>query len=234
MPQPEKIKSMFSQVAPKYDKANTVLSLGVHHLWRRKFVNLSGVKSGAIILDCATGTGDLAIEFKKRVGPAGRVIGTDFCAEMLESAPDKARSLGMDIEFQLADVTELPYLDHQFDLTSISFGIRNVENPVKAISEMARVTKPNGKVMVLEFGQMQIPVVSPLYNYYSRTILPWIGGLVTGQREAYQYLQTSSAAFPCRDNFKDLMLSTGQFKDVSWIPLSGGIAYIYIGEVSRQ
>ena len=230
-PDPEKIRSMFSKVAANYDKANSVLSLGIHHLWRKKVVGLSGVQTGMSVLDCATGTGDLAIEFKKAVGPTGKVIGTDFCIEMLEPAPQKASDKKLDIKFELADVTKLQYENNQFDITSISFGIRNVSDPIKALQEMARVTKPNGKVIVLEFGQMDFPLVSQAYNFYSEKVLPKIGGLVTGQGAAYDYLQKSSAAFPCKNNFLGLMKDAGCFSGMSFTPVSFGIAYIYVGTV---
>ncbi|QDK39181.1 bifunctional demethylmenaquinone methyltransferase/2-methoxy-6-polyprenyl-1,4-benzoquinol methylase UbiE [Bdellovibrio sp. NC01] len=230
-PNPEIIRNMFSKVAANYDKGNNVLSMGVHHLWRKKLVKYAGTKPGQKVLDCATGTGDLAIEFKKTVGADGAVIGTDFCAEMLIPAPGKAKERGLEIQFEQADVTQLQYADKNFDITSISFGIRNVGNPVKALQEMGRVTKSGGHVMVLEFGQVNIPVFGPLYNFYSQNILPKIGGLVTGQKDAYEYLQKSSAAFPCREGFIDLMKESGQFSKMEYISLTGGIAYIYKGTV---
>ncbi len=230
-PDPEKIRSMFSRVAAKYDKANSVLSVGIHHFWRKKVVKLSNAQPGMKVLDCATGTGDLAIAFKKAVGAQGSVIGTDFCVEMMETAPAKAQADNLEIKFEFADVTKLQYADNSFDITSISFGIRNVYDPVVALQEMARVTKPGGKVMVLEFGKMDMPIVSPVYNYYAENILPKLGGIVSGQKEAYEYLQKSSAAFPSKENFLDLMKKTGQFSDMSFTPVSFGIAYIYIGTV---
>lgn len=230
-PNPEIIRSMFSKVAAKYDTANSVLSVGIHHLWRKKLVQLSKVKAGNRVLDCATGTGDLAIAFKKAVGDSGDVIGTDFCAEMLETAPFKADKANLEIKFEQADVTKLQYSPAQFDVVSISFGIRNVSDPVKALSEMARVTKSGGRVMVLEFGQMTTPVVKDLYNLYSEKVLPVLGGIVSGQKEAYDYLQKSSAAFPCREEFLGLMKQTGQFSETSFEPVSFGIAYIYTGIV---
>jgi demethylmenaquinone methyltransferase/2-methoxy-6-polyprenyl-1,4-benzoquinol methylase len=234
MPQatnPEKIKSMFAKVARNYDQANSVLSMGVHHLWRKKVVGMSGASRGMQVLDCATGTGDLAIEFKKAVGPEGMVHGTDFCAEMLESAPDKAKNRNMHIQFSEADVMNLPFTDKKFDVSSISFGIRNVADPIKALSEMARVTKSGGTVMVLEFGQVDIPGFAGLYNFYSEKVLPVIGGWVTGQKEAYQYLQKSSAAFPCKAEFLELMNQTKAFEKTQFVALTGGIAYIYKGTV---
>lgn len=230
-PNPEIIRSMFSKVAANYDKGNNVLSMGVHHLWRKKLVKYSEAKPGNKVLDCATGTGDLAIEFKKTVGASGEVIGTDFCAEMLIPAPSKAKERGLDIKFEQADVTQLQYPDKTFDISSISFGIRNVGDPVKALREMGRVTKSGGKVMVLEFGQVNIPIFGSLYNFYSQNILPKIGGIVTGQKEAYEYLQKSSAAFPCREEFVALMTESEAFSKSEYISLTGGIAYIYKGTV---
>lgn len=230
-PNPEIIRSMFSKVAANYDKGNNVLSMGVHHLWRKKLVKYAGAKPGDKVLDCATGTGDLPIEFKKTVGTNGAVIGTDFCAEMLIPAPGKAKERGLEIQFEQADVTQLQYTDKTFDVSSISFGIRNVSDPVQALREMGRVTKSGGQVMVLEFGQVSIPVLGPLYNFYSQNILPKIGGLVTGQKDAYEYLQKSSAAFPCKEGFLNLMKESNQFSKMEYISLTGGIAYIYKGTV---
>ncbi len=230
-PNPEIIKSMFSKVAANYDRGNSVLSVGIHHLWRKKLVQLSKTKVGQHVLDCATGTGDLAIAFKQEVGVNGHVIGTDFCAEMLETAPLKAKKINLDIQFELADVMNLQYENQKFDICSISFGIRNVADPIKALSEMARVTKSGGRVMVLEFGQMQTPIIKDLYNFYSEKVLPQIGGLVTGQKEAYVYLQKSSSAFPCRDEFIGLMKKTEAFSEMSFTPVSFGIAYVYVGVV---
>lgn len=222
---------MFSQVAGGYDRANTVLSAGIHHLWRKKLVKMSGVHGGESVLDCATGTGDLALEFKRAVGPTGRVRGTDFCAEMLETAPAKARAKGLEVEFSVADVTKLPFSDRSFDVSSISFGIRNVGDPLKGLSELARVVKPGGRMMVLEFGAMSAPVIGPLYNWYSEKMLPRIGGWITGQRQAYEYLQKSSANFPCREDFLKMMDATGAFSSTEYVPVTGGIAYIYKGIV---
>lgn len=230
-PNPEIIRTMFSKVAANYDKGNNVLSMGIHHLWRKKLVKYSQAREGQDVLDCATGTGDLAIEFKKVVGAKGQVIGTDFCPEMLIPAPGKAQNHNLDISFEQADVTQLQYADDRFDITSISFGIRNVGDPLKALQEMARVTKSGGTVMILEFGQVNIPVFGTLYNFYSENILPKIGGLVTGQQEAYEYLQKSSSAFPCREEFLKMMDESGAFSHREYISLTGGIAYIYKGIV---
>lgn len=225
-PDATKVKNMFSEIAASYDKANDYLSFGIHHLWRKKLVKWSGAKAGQSVLDCATGTGDLAIEFKKVV-KSGKVIGTDFCAEMLIPAPEKAKAKGFDISFSVADVTNLPFEDQSFDISSISFGIRNVADPKKGLSELARVTRPGGVVMVLEFGQPALPVFSQVYQAYSKYVLPKVGGLITGKPQAYSYLENSSSKFPCRKDFVDLAMSTNAFHKVEFLSLSGGIAYIY-------
>lgn len=233
-PNPEKIRSMFGEIAEGYDRANTVLSAGIHHLWRRSLVRWSGASEGSRVLDCATGTGDLAIEFKKAVGRSGEVIGSDFCAEMLAPAPAKAKRAGLAIRFEQADATSLPYGDDEFDVTSISFGIRNVHDPLMALREFGRVTRPGGRVMVLEFGQPTAPGLSHAYRFYSSTVLPRIGGWITGKPDAYEYLQTSSSLFPCGEDFADLMRSTGAFSAVEWKTLSLGIAYLYRGVVAEE
>lgn len=228
---PEVIKSMFSNVALNYDKANSVLSMGIHHLWRKKLVAWSQIQKGDRVLDCATGTGDLAIEFKKQVGSEGYVVGTDFCPEMLAIASQKVLNSPFDVEFSIADVMALPFKDNQFDVASISFGIRNVSNPIQGLKEMARVVRPGGHVFVLEFGQMNIPILGRIYNFYSEKVLPIIGGWVTGQKKAYEYLQKSSAKFPCRERFVEWMNQTESFSKVEYCSLSFGIAYIYKARV---
>lgn len=224
-PDPAKIRSMFASIARRYDRANTVLSGGVHHLWRRKAVRAAGVKAGDRVLDCATGTGDLAIAFRKAVGPGGRVVGTDFVPEMLEFARVKSS----DVEFEVADVTRLPYEDAAFDVSSISFGIRNVNEPRKGIAEMARVIRSGGRVIVLEFGQPRSRFFGALYDWYTRHILPRLGGALTGDRSAYKYLQTSAGRFPCGDDFVQLMRESADFASIDVTPLTFGIAYLYRG-----
>lgn len=226
----EVVRQMFAEIAPRYDVANTALSFGIHHLWRRAVVRLSGAQRGMDVLDCATGTGDLAIAFKKAVGTEGTVLGTDFCAEMMETAPAKARKNSVDVRFEVADAMRLPYEAGKFDLASISFGIRNVDNPVQALGEMARVVKSGGKVIVLEFGQ-PTGIFGALYRFYSNTILPVAGGFLTGNREAYSYLNRTAAAFPCGEDFLALMEQTERFQRVFYKPVTFGIAYIYVGIV---
>jgi demethylmenaquinone methyltransferase / 2-methoxy-6-polyprenyl-1,4-benzoquinol methylase len=182
------------------------------------------------VLDCATGTGDLALEFKRAVGEAGRVVGTDFCKEMLEPAPAKAAKAGLKVEFEVADALALPYPDATFDVASIAFGIRNVDDPVKCLKEMARVVKPGGRVVVLEFGQPR-GLFGALFRFYSKVIMPFVGGLLTGNRAAYEYLPRTSAAFPAGEHFVALMDQSGAYRERSAHPKTFGTAYIYVGVV---
>lgn len=224
-PDPNKIRSMFATISSRYDRANTVLSGGVHHLWRRKAVRMSGATDGDEVLDCATGTGDLAIAFRKAVGAQGRVVATDFVPEMLQIARTKAS----DITFEVADVTRLPFEDASFDISSISFGIRNVNDPSRGIAEMARVVRPGGRVMVLEFGQPSGRIFGGAYDFYRKRVLPRVGGMVTGEKDAYEYLERSAGRFPCGDDFVALMRETGAFSSIDFVTLTFGIAYLYRG-----
>ncbi len=226
----EQVRAMFAQIAPRYDLANDVLSLGMHRAWRHRVVALSGAKPGQRVLDCATGTGDLALAFKRAVGPDGDVVGTDFCAPMLAPAPGKARRAGLDVTFEVADALALPYADGSFDIASIAFGIRNVDSPAQCLREMARVVKPGGRVLVLEFGQPAGAFRVP-YALYSRFVMPALGGLLSGDRAAYEYLPRTAARFPCREAFLALMQETGLYASARFVPFTFGIAYLYIGEV---
>lgn len=227
----EKVRNMFADIADDYDRVNSILSFGVHHAWRAKTVQLSGAKEGDHVLDCATGTGDLALEFKKKVGESGYVLGTDFCKEMIEHAPEKAEDNQLEVDFEVADAMNLPYDSDRFDIASIAFGIRNVDDPVVALKEMARVVKPGGKVVVLEFGQPKGVMKYP-YELYSQFIMPTVGGWISGNREAYTYLPKTSAEFPAGDKFITLMDQSESFSDSLFEKLTAGIAYVYVGTVA--
>jgi demethylmenaquinone methyltransferase/2-methoxy-6-polyprenyl-1,4-benzoquinol methylase len=227
----DQVQSMFAEIAPRYDVANDAMSFGLHHAWRRKAVRLSQVKPGMSVLDCATGTGDLALAFKRAVGDQGVVVGTDFCEPMLRSAPAKAARAGLDVRFEVADAMKLPYASATFDLSSISFGIRNVDDPKTCLTELARVVKPGGRVVVVEFGQPD-GLFGGLFRVYARALMPLIGQVLTGNRAAYEYLPRTAAAFPCGERFLELMRSAGRFDEVQATPLMFGTAWVYVGRVA--
>ncbi len=226
----EKVKRMFADIADDYDKINGILSFGVHNAWRKKTVIESGAKPGDKVLDCATGTGDLALEFKKTVGHEGHVKGTDFCEEMIEHAPDKAAKKQLVVDFEVADAMDLPYEDNSFDIASIAFGIRNVDDPLVCLKEMSRVVRPGGRVVVLEFGQPKGVMKYP-YQFYSRHVMPTVGGWISGNREAYTYLPETSAKFPAGETFLGLMKEADTFSETKAESLTGGIAFVYVGTV---
>ncbi|MDP3501789.1 MAG: bifunctional demethylmenaquinone methyltransferase/2-methoxy-6-polyprenyl-1,4-benzoquinol methylase UbiE [Myxococcales bacterium] len=226
----EQVHQMFTQIAPRYDVANDILSMGTHRLWRKTAVKLSRAKAGDAVLDCATGTGDLAIDFKRVVGATGSVLGTDFNAAMLSTAPAKAKANGFEIAFEVADATKLPYAAARFDVASIAFGIRNVDDPKQCLMELSRVVKPGGRVVVLEFGQ-PTGVFGAFFSLYSRFVMPLIGQALTGNRAAYEYLPRTAAAFPAGARFVSLMRETGRFAEATSHPLMAGLAYVYVGVV---
>lgn len=226
------VRSMFGAIAGGYDRTNSVLSGGMHHLWRRLAVKLLKAGPAARVLDCCCGTGDLSFAIRKSMGADGTVVGTDFTPEMVEIAQAKATDRGTaGIEFAVADAMALPFDDDSFDAASVSFGIRNVVDPVAGLRDMARCVRPGGRVLVLEFGQPDGLFMGPLFRFYSRWLMPRIGGLMTGNREAYEYLPRTSAAFPAGADFvRDVLEPAGLDLEVAR-PLTRGIAWIYVGVV---
>lgn len=228
-----KVRDMFADIADDYDKINSILSFGVHSAWRKKTVEMSGARPGGRILDCATGTGDLAFEFKKKAGHTGTVTGTDFCKEMIEHATAKADKKQLVVNFEVANAMDLPYKDNSFDVASIAFGIRNVDDPLQCLKEMARVVEKGGRVVILEFGQPDGLVKGP-YQIYSKYVMPAVGGWISGNKEAYTYLPETSAAFPSGRAFLDLMDESDKFREKKSASLSGGIAFVYVGTVKEN
>ncbi len=184
------------------------------------------------VLDCAGGTGDLAFAFKSRVGTTGRVVGTDFCRPMIKLAVPKAVDMGHEVAFAVGDTLRLPFAADTFDISAIAFGIRNVDDPAVGLVEMARVVRPGGKVVVLEFGQPDGPVFGPLYRWYSRRIMPAVGGWLSGHSPSYNYLAQSAAAFPAGTAFVELIKSCGVFRNVISESLTLGIAHVYVADVA--
>lgn len=225
----EKIRNLFGSISGRYDLLNDLLSFGVHRCWRRKAVGISGARKGESVLDLAAGTGDFSIEFFKRVGSSGEVIATDFCEEMLDIAKRKFIEKRLPIKTKVVDAMNISFPDESFDYVSIAFGIRNVDDTVKCLNETGRVLKKGGKAVILEFGK-PLGFFQPFFNLYSRVMMPLLGRIFAGSDSAYDYLRDSSARYPCRTEFTEIIEGTGRFKNVRYYTLSAGIAYVYIGE----
>ncbi len=229
----EKIKNMFSDISRKYDLINDLLSFGIHRKWRKKTVRMAEVKEGMKILDIACGTGDLAFEFRKAAGSAGKVIGVDFSEGMLELARLKAKQKNIDIEFINADALNLPFENNVFDRASIAFGIRNVDDKITCLKEMTRVVIPGGKVVVLEFGT-PTGIIKYFYKIYSKFVIPLIGKLISYDKKSYQYLVDSISEFPYGENFVLLMKETDSFYEYRPYKMAFGIVYLYVGTVKSE
>ena len=222
----QSVNQMFAAIARHYDRINTILSFGLHHHWRRHAVAYSAVQPGAQILDLCSGTADLALAYARRMGGHGQVVATDFCQTMLAYGANKATRRDVPLAFALADAQSLPFPDATFDCVAVAFGLRNVDCLATALREMYRVLRPGGVAVVLEFGQPQGPMFGPLYRFYARQIMPFVGGWVSGHRDAYTYLPTTAAVFPAGTQFVREMTAQA-FHNVQIKPLTAGIVYLY-------
>lgn len=224
----EQVADMFNNISRKYDLLNHVLSMGIDILWRKKAVRMLKPYTPRIILDIASGTGDFALE-TSRIKP-DKIYGVDISEGMLEVGRKKveARNLGHMIEMQLGDSENLHFEDNYFDAVTVAFGVRNYENLKLGLSEMFRVMKPGGHVVIIEFSQPTAFPVKQLYNFYSRAILPRIGKMISKDKAAYEYLPESVSVFPYGQQFLDIMNEVG-FTETKSIPLTLGISSIYWG-----
>jgi len=206
-----KVADVFHSVAQKYDIMNDLMSFGVHRLWKRLTIESSGVRPGHKVLDIAGGTGDLTMQFSKRVGANGQVVLADINASMLNVGRDRLldKGYGNNIEFVQANAECLPFPDNYFNCVSIAFGLRNVTDKDKALASMARVLKPGGRLLVLEFSKPTNALVSDLYDKYSFKALPVMGKLITNDSESYQYLAESIRMHPDQETLKTMMETAG-------------------------
>ena len=229
---PVKIQTMFSTIAHRYDLLNKILSLGIDRSWRKFAISKLPEAENARFLDVATGTCDVALEIIKRRPSGTKVVGVDFSEGMLKLGKEKVRNAGLEerIDVRFADVTALPFDDNTFDGSIIAFGIRNVQDYKKGISEMGRVVKSGGKVVVLEFTSVQNRFFMPFYRFYIKKVLPFIGEIISGKKGAYKYLPDSMLGFPSPEEFKSAMEETG-LTDVKYYKLTFGITYVHVGTV---
>ena len=222
---PAVIGQMFDRIAPTYDKLNTILSLGIDRLWRRRAVRLLGASQGQLCLDIASGTGDLARAMLRQGG--GPVIGVDLSRQMLAQTGGKlSRGTYQPVA---GDALRLPFRDESFERAMVGFGVRNMQNFDGFLSETRRVLKERGRLAILEFSLPTIPVIRPAYLFYFTRVLPLIGGLISGERAAYAYLRDSVLDFPAPEALETRMLAQGFDIDYSR-PLMFGIAHLYILE----
>jgi len=225
-----KVAEVFHSVADKYDVMNDLMSLGVHRLWKRYTIELSGVRHGHQVLDLAGGTGDLASRFARMVGPEGEVILSDINGSMLERGRERLLDQGIvgNVRYVQADAQNLPFPDNIFDCITIAFGLRNVTNKDAALRSMQRVLKPGGKLLVLEFSKPNAPGIKPLYDFYSFTVLPLLGKTIAQDEASYRYLAESIRMHPDQETLKQMMLDAG-LERVEYFNLSGGIVALHRG-----
>ena len=221
---------MFDRIAGRYDLLNSVMTAGLHHAWRVRAADRAEVGPGDSVLDVCCGTGDLAFELARRVSPGGRVVGCDFSEPMLDLAREKAVKAGVQsVRFEWADALKLPYDAGRFDAVTVGFGVRNFADRDKGLKEMARVLKPGGRLVVLEFTEPTRPPFSTFYSLWFDRIVPVLGRL-TPNPEAYSYLAESVHSFPDPPSLAAKMDSAG-LEQIHWLLMAGGILAIHSGVV---
>jgi demethylmenaquinone methyltransferase/2-methoxy-6-polyprenyl-1,4-benzoquinol methylase len=221
------VRGMFDRIAGVYDLMNSAMTAGLHHQWRQRAVDRAEVEPGSDALDVCCGTGDLAFELRRRIGPDGRVVGCDFSEPMLELARRKSGELGLPVEFGWADALELPYGDASFDAVTIGFGARNLADLPRGLAEMARVLRPGGRLVILEITRPQREPLASFYSIWFDRVVPMIGS-VAGDADAYSYLPNSVRTFPEPEALAGLMDAAG-FDRIRWLLLAGGIIAIHSG-----
>ena len=224
-----KVQNVFTSVAGKYDIMNDIMSAGIHRIWKESMMNWLSPRSGQKLLDVAGGTGDISLKFLERAG-SGHATVLDLTEKMLAVGKTRAKDSAVQkcLDWVVGDAMALPFQDNLFDVYTISFGIRNVTHPYRALTEAHRVLRPGGRLMVLEFSQIPVPLVQKAYDLYSFKIIPELGKLITGDRESYQYLVESIRHFPDQESFLKL-LNEASFENTSYRNLSLGIAAIHSG-----
>jgi len=224
------VAKVFHSVASRYDLMNDLMSMGIHRIWKRFTIEMSGVRKGHRVLDIAGGTGDLTMQFSRLVGETGTVVLADINESMLKVGRDRLidRGFGSNIEYVQANAECLPFPDNYFDCITIAFGLRNVTHKDKALASMARVLKPGGRLLVLEFSKPDNPVFSKVYDAYSFTALPLMGTLIAGDSESYRYLAESIRMHPDQETLKGMMEDAGLVR-CKYYNMTGGIVALHMG-----
>ena len=223
---------MFDRIASRYDLMNSVMSAGLHHRWRSRAADFASLAPGETALDVCCGTGDLALELKRRVGPEGTVVGLDFSEPMLELARAKSARLGAGVAFRHGNALELPFGDSSFDAATVGFGVRNLVDLRRGVLELIRVVRPGRRVVILEITTPSRPPLSWFYGLWFDRIVPLLGA-VAGDRDAYSYLPESVKRFPPALELAELMHGCG-LTDVRFSLLGGGIVAVHAGTVASD
>ncbi|MEJ6706340.1 MAG: bifunctional demethylmenaquinone methyltransferase/2-methoxy-6-polyprenyl-1,4-benzoquinol methylase UbiE [Porticoccus sp.] len=225
-----KVADVFHSVAAKYDLMNDLMSVGVHRLWKRYTIELSGVRAGQSVLDVAGGTGDLTAKFSKIVGKTGKIILVDINESMLRIGRDKLIDMGCSnqVLYTLADAQCLPFPDNTFDCITIAFGLRNVTDKDMALRSMNRILKPGGRLLVLEFSKPSNPVLKKFYDFYSFKLLPKIGDFIANDSDSYQYLAESIRMHPDQNTLQNMM-TDANFVNTEYYNMTGGIVALHRG-----
>ncbi|WP_297527960.1 bifunctional demethylmenaquinone methyltransferase/2-methoxy-6-polyprenyl-1,4-benzoquinol methylase UbiE [Thiohalobacter sp.] len=226
----KRVAAVFESVADKYDVMNDLMSFGIHRLWKRFTIEMSGVRRGQRVLDLAGGTGDLARRFAQLVGREGEVVLADINAAMLARGRERLLDEGIagNVHYVQANAECLPFPDNHFDCITIAFGLRNVTDKDAALRAMYRVLRPGGRLLVLEFSQVTLPVLRPLYDFYSFKALPLMGRLVANDADSYRYLAESIRMHPDQETLKAMMAAAG-FERCEYFNLNGGIVALHRG-----
>lgn len=224
-----KVQGVFKSVAAKYDVMNDVMSIGIHRIWKEAMMDWLAPRCGQTLIDVAGGTGDVSFKFLNRAG-SGHATVLDLTENMLIEGRKRAEASEMEqsLDWLVGDAMALPFSDNSFDVYTISFGIRNVTRPEGALSEAFRVLRPGGRLMVLEFSQIPVPLVQKAYDLYSFNIIPAMGKMIANDRDSYQYLVESIRKFPDQETFLNMIRRAG-FENVSYRNLSLGIAALHSG-----
>lgn len=225
----ERVSRVFSSVASRYDFMNDVMSLGVHRFWKRYAAHMACLKPGSRVLDVAGGTGDMATLFHPRLEGKGSIVVTDINAEMLNAGRDRMLDQGMsDVAFVQADAEALPFASNSFDCVSIAFGLRNVTDKERALRSMFECLHFGGRILVLEFSRVALPVLRSIYDAYSFRLIPLLGRKFAGDEDSYRYLVESIRMHPDQETMKTMMEEAG-FSRVTYYNLSGGIVALHAG-----